>query len=110
MSARPTGSTSGWAWRSTASPAIPRWPRSEEHTSELQSPYDLVCRLLLEKKKMTINCARLRRKPRGAHLLPLRPRQVVQPAAVVHLSELCALSIVLATDCMEPRPLIATHL
>src|SRR5207248_10965586 len=28
-----------------------RTPRSEEHTSELQSPYDLVCRLLLEKKK-----------------------------------------------------------
>src|SRR5437867_8608016 len=27
--------------------------RSEEHTSELQSPYDLVCRLLLEKKKIT---------------------------------------------------------
>src|SRR5207248_3400881 len=27
-----------------------RHPRSEEHTSELQSPYDLVCRLLLEKK------------------------------------------------------------
>src|SRR6266516_3860639 len=26
-----------------------RW-RSEEHTSELQSPYDLVCRLLLENK------------------------------------------------------------
>src|SRR6266705_7173693 len=25
--------------------------RSEEHTSELQSPYDLVCSLLLEKKK-----------------------------------------------------------
>src|SRR5437867_5983085 len=25
--------------------------RSEEHTSELQSPYDLVCRPLLEKKK-----------------------------------------------------------
>src|SRR5207248_3924432 len=25
--------------------------RSEEHTSELQSPYELVCRLLLEKKK-----------------------------------------------------------
>src|SRR5437867_7387014 len=40
--------------------AVPRQPpdraviihvaRSEEHTSELQSPYDLVCRLLLEKK------------------------------------------------------------
>src|SRR5207248_5874861 len=28
-----------------------RGVRSEEHTSELQSPYDLVCRLLLEKKK-----------------------------------------------------------
>src|SRR5438094_9570234 len=28
-----------------------RHKRSEEHTSELQSPYDLVCRLLLEKKK-----------------------------------------------------------
>src|SRR5207248_11756857 len=28
-----------------------RCRRSEEHTSELQSPYDLVCRLLLEKKK-----------------------------------------------------------
>src|SRR5699024_11694882 len=28
--------------------------RSEEHTSELQSRFDLVCRLLLEKKKTTI--------------------------------------------------------
>src|SRR5437879_10002796 len=28
-------------------------PRSEEHTSELQSPMYLVCRLLLEKKKTT---------------------------------------------------------
>src|SRR5437868_13660244 len=28
-----------------------RPPRSEEHTSELQSRFDLVCRLLLEKKK-----------------------------------------------------------
>src|SRR2546426_9311924 len=30
-------------------------PRSEEHTSELQSPCNLVCRLLLEKKKTRIN-------------------------------------------------------
>src|SRR5207244_6558955 len=29
-----------------------RLPRSEEHTSELQSPDHLVCRLLLEKKKL----------------------------------------------------------
>src|SRR5690348_17739368 len=31
--------------------AAPRTLRSEEHTSELQSPVHLVCRLLLEKKK-----------------------------------------------------------
>src|SRR5256885_2927801 len=30
---------------------IALWVRSEEHTSELQSPCNLVCRLLLEKKK-----------------------------------------------------------
>src|SRR5256885_3239192 len=34
--------------------AHPSWRRSEEHTSELQSPCNLVCRLLLEKKKKTI--------------------------------------------------------
>src|SRR5256885_13750678 len=37
--APPYKSESGWSWR------------SEEHTSELQSPCNLVCRLLLEKKK-----------------------------------------------------------
>src|SRR5258708_18672363 len=31
-----------------------RYVRSEEHTSELQSPDHLVCRLLLEKKKYTL--------------------------------------------------------
>src|SRR3989454_6873100 len=31
--------------------AAPALHRSEEHTSELQSPCNLVCRLLLEKKK-----------------------------------------------------------
>src|SRR5256885_8207643 len=30
------------------------WARSEEHTSELQSPCNLVCRLLLEKKKINL--------------------------------------------------------
>src|SRR5256885_8860591 len=30
---------------------VPELHRSEEHTSELQSPCNLVCRLLLEKKK-----------------------------------------------------------
>src|SRR5436190_7955052 len=37
--------------RSTARASRPRRSRSEEHTSELQSHSDLVCRLLLEKKK-----------------------------------------------------------
>src|SRR5205085_7185472 len=38
------------SWASTGrSPAF--WGRSEEHTSELQSQSNLVCRLLLEKKK-----------------------------------------------------------
>src|SRR2546426_7680526 len=32
--------------------------RSEEHTSELQSPCNLVCRLLLEKKKKMSDCRR----------------------------------------------------
>src|SRR5256885_12024008 len=40
-----------WRWPSSQErPCIKAW-RSEEHTSELQSPCNLVCRLLLEKKK-----------------------------------------------------------
>src|SRR6266705_1937372 len=35
---------------------MPASSRSEEHTSELQSPYDLVCRLLLEKKNTHVAC------------------------------------------------------
>src|SRR2546426_6555874 len=43
--------------RKRRTPVIPssRKSRSEEHTSELQSPCNLVCRLLLEKKKKNIN-------------------------------------------------------
>src|SRR5207249_5888079 len=37
-------------------------PRSEEHTSELQSRFDLVCRLLLEKKKATAIVPAVRRR------------------------------------------------
>src|SRR5256885_5737383 len=37
----------------------PQAVRSEEHTSELQSPCNLVCRLLLEKKKNSVCGARL---------------------------------------------------
>src|SRR2546426_7899020 len=38
----------------SALPATKASNRSEEHTSELQSPCNLVCRLLLEKKKILI--------------------------------------------------------
>src|SRR5256885_11010347 len=47
-------------WGCRAAPVPPRAcaaarPRSEEHTSELQSPCNLVCRLLLEKKNKRLN-------------------------------------------------------
>src|SRR6478672_12939467 len=48
-----------WSWRCAA------WPRSEEHTSELQSRSDLVCRLLLEKKKNQTTAVRLGKEKRG---------------------------------------------
>src|SRR2546430_9129784 len=38
-------------WASETNAPDPSCPRSEEHTSELQSQSNLVCRLLLEKKK-----------------------------------------------------------
>src|SRR5256885_7529587 len=49
-----SSATAAWRPRSSANPsrACACW-RSEEHTSELQSPCNLVCRLLLEKKKNT---------------------------------------------------------
>src|SRR2546428_1448794 len=46
----PRGAASSSRITSSAHTALPSW-RSEEHTSELQSRSDLVCRLLLEKKK-----------------------------------------------------------
>src|SRR5438552_12173266 len=55
--------------RSRAGRRILHW-RSEEHTSELQSPDHLVCRLLLEKKKKQINQHRIVRDPSShAHAL-----------------------------------------
>src|SRR5207249_8677125 len=42
-----------WLRASAASAMLERIARSEEHTSELQSRFDLVCRLLLEKKQPT---------------------------------------------------------
>src|SRR5205807_3437511 len=48
---RPRESSVPGAGRASMSPTWRR-NRSEEHTSELQSPCNLVCRLLLEKKKI----------------------------------------------------------
>src|SRR2546427_8668567 len=45
-----------------------RGPRSEEHTSELQSQSNLVCRLLLEKKKNT-RCTNLAFNYKSAHMI-----------------------------------------
>src|SRR5690348_18083805 len=41
-------------------PEVVARDRSEEHTSELQSPVHLVCRLLLEKKKTKANLRQFR--------------------------------------------------
>src|SRR5256885_17020925 len=60
----PVGPTPEWP-RQSRGPRSQAWPeaihgsrrtrdRSEEHTSELQSPCNLVCRLLLEKKEQRI--------------------------------------------------------
>src|SRR2546426_4845930 len=43
--------SSALAWPERRKAPFARSVRSEEHTSELQSPCNLVCRLLLEKKK-----------------------------------------------------------
>src|SRR5438093_9702638 len=47
----PTRGAPRCRWRSTSAPCRFVQSRSEEHTSELQSLTNLVCRLLLEKKK-----------------------------------------------------------
>src|SRR5256885_5098291 len=58
-----TGKRTGGVSRGTVAfrPHRAHLQRSEEHTSELQSPCNLVCRLLLEKKKAEM--PRLNRKP-----------------------------------------------
>src|SRR5205807_4256053 len=75
--------SSGWTapstWRSLAATPCLRTPwRSEEHTSELQSPCNLVCRLLLEKKKRNGQHI-IGRILRHSHALPFT---VIIPAVV----------------------------
>src|SRR5258708_8471113 len=66
--------------------------RSEEHTSELQSPDHLVCRLLLEKKKSisrtTVSILHLKQSPGNPHQIPdvdrsgVQLKSHVQPAGI----------------------------
>src|SRR5260370_25017666 len=54
----PPAGSRPWSWEAWRTPhrwARTRCRRSEEHTSELQSHLNLVCRLLLEKKKKLVN-------------------------------------------------------
>src|SRR6267378_2927565 len=71
--------------RRAARPSVdcPRAARSEEHTSELQSRRDLVCRLLLEKKKKPSTCSGRASDETSAGSF-LRPPQ--SPPLSVHLS------------------------
>src|SRR5256885_10286998 len=52
----PTAAAAWGRWCCTRHSSTRRWSRSEEHTSELQSPCNLVCRLLLEKKNNLEPC------------------------------------------------------
>src|SRR5471030_3537531 len=55
--------SSGSKWTASNTPGQQVWrPRSEEHTSELQSLRHLVCRLLLEKKKKNTNTTQKKKK------------------------------------------------
>src|SRR2546430_4597542 len=65
--------SAGLAKRATSRSCFPRRfrTRSEEHTSELQSQSNLVCRLLLEKKKIRDRTTSLCYRFRAPRLLPL---------------------------------------
>src|SRR5258708_22617189 len=55
--------------RTALNPSAVISPRSEEHTSELQSPDHLVCRLLLEKKKTMTTLTLVRTPPTTTHYI-----------------------------------------
>src|SRR5690348_18112914 len=82
MSARTARSVS----HSTPSPSCVAWKasatRSEEHTSELQSPVHLVCRLLLEKKKKLVSLDTLSSKATVLDVVGFidRPADVLDPS------------------------------
>src|SRR5256885_5827222 len=60
--------------------------RSEEHTSELQSPCNLVCRLLLEKKKNKVGVKLARLARRAFVTRPAQPRSHVHTIRHIDVS------------------------
>src|ERR1019366_1726848 len=72
--------------------------RSEEHTSELQSLTNLVCRLLLEKKKEPRFLAASRRPHLDPRRLGLDRRAAQRPAAGVALLRACVVSFFFLND------------
>src|SRR5258708_20182426 len=56
--------------RNVARKKLPPSRRSEEHTSELQSPDHLVCRLLLEKKTFSADNSRITSSKVSPHSIP----------------------------------------
>src|SRR2546430_7606591 len=71
-SARAARTQTGSERSNLTRPPVPTRTRSEEHTSELQSQSNLVCRLLLEKKKLILTSYHRKRSVirRLAHTLP----------------------------------------
>src|SRR5256885_9061805 len=73
-------------WMGRICDASRNWPRSEEHTSELQSPCNLVCRLLLEKTdNIRRSCSRSHAaaRPHSADIaLALPTADILRPSPV----------------------------
>src|SRR5256885_9326799 len=104
----PVGGPTLLVLRRAGTSPMRRQLRSEEHTSELQSPCNLVCRLLLEKK--TVACDHIR----GARHTNNSERQDYEPPATTMQTshrDLLQLSSALVSDlfsraaaCAELRP------
>src|SRR5256886_3576391 len=88
-----------------------RTRRSEEHTSELQSQSNLVCRLLLEKKNASnLLGSPSKRRISGRYLarIPCHARAAILPSAVIgdHSVELVTVA---AAEVFEPRYLLTSR-
>src|SRR5690349_22851072 len=84
----PVGTSGSRFGSDRGAPRSRRWARSEEHTSELQSRRDLVCRLLLEKKKKKIKRYKIKKKKKQAikydeHQHTIEIRQAIDIGDVV---------------------------